>query len=69
MPVLCANIATGIGGDTTTIVDNSKENESCASHDLDHAKDEFDYNAVSIEVFGELVGEFPPSPYPRTPKI
>lgn len=42
MPVLSADVATGIGGNTTAVDDNSEDDETRTSQNLDHGEDELD---------------------------
>lgn len=42
MPVLRANVATGVGRNTTAIDDDTEDDETRASENLDHREDELD---------------------------
>lgn len=47
MPVACSNVAPVVCGDASTIDDNSKDDESQYSNDLDQRKDKFDFTISS----------------------
>lgn len=42
LPVSCTNVAAVIGGDTTTVDDDSENHEAETGSDLDDADNEFD---------------------------
>lgn len=46
-PVLCANVTTGISWDTTTVNDDTQEDETNDGNDLDQTKHEFDLTVTT----------------------
>ena len=46
VPVMCANVSTVVGGNSSTVNDDSHDNEPNASNHLDDSQDELNYDKI-----------------------